>query len=168
MTDVDVEARVAALGLEIPDYANPPYGERCGKLKAFHRTGDLVMFSGITAESREGEVFQPGILGRELTVEQGRMAARQAALNCLGMIRFALGSLNEVAGVARVLNFVAATPDFADHHLVGDGVTELFLEAFGSEIGLAGRATVGAASLSRRNCIELWLTVEARSTAEPR
>jgi YjgF/chorismate_mutase-like, putative endoribonuclease len=160
---VSPEERVRELGLEIPDYNDPPYGGRYGRLKAFHRIGKLVMLGGITPEERDGTLINPGRLGEDLTIEQGYEAARKAALNCLGMTRLALGSLDEVASLARVQCFIVATPDFDQHHLVGKGMTDLWLEVFGDEMGMTGRADMGVVSLSNKNCLELWLTLESKS-----
>lgn len=156
------EQRVRELGLAVPDYADPPYGGRYGTVKAFHRTGSLVVLSGITSEDRAGVVLHPGRFGEDLTLDQGREAGRQAALNVLGMMRLAVGSLDAVTGVARVLGFVTATPDFTEHHVVGQAVSEVFLEVFGRDAGLHGRGFVGVTSLSRRNCVELWVSFESR------
>ncbi|MEU1300196.1 RidA family protein [Streptomyces shenzhenensis] len=161
--DTSPESRVRALGLEIPDYADPPYGGRYGTVKAFHRTGRLVMLSGITAEDRQGNVFNPGRLGDSLTVEQGYAAARRAAVNTLGLMRLALGSLDEVGAVATVLGFVVATPEFEEHHLVGQAVNDVYVDVFGRDRGVSGRAFIGASSLARRNAVELWVTIEALS-----
>ncbi|GAA0997147.1 RidA family protein [Acrocarpospora macrocephala] len=162
MTDSTPEQRAAELGLAIPDYADPPYGRRYGNVKAFHRSGRLVLLGGITAESRDGERLHPGVLGADLTVEQGYAAARQAAVNCLGMVRYAIGSLDEVTAIPRVQVFVAAVPEFEEHHLVAAGMSDLFLEVFGPEIGTTARATMGVTGLSRRNSVELWPTFESR------
>ncbi|MEV6349607.1 RidA family protein [Actinoplanes sp. NPDC051851] len=157
---MSAEARVRELGLAIPDYANPPYGGRYGKVKPFHRSGNLVLLSGITPEDRAGNRLHPGRLGEDVTVEQGYAAARMTAVNALGLIRLAVGSLDRVAGIARNLCFLRTSDDFEDLHLVSDGVSQLFIDVFGPEAGVAGRASIGVSSLSRRNCFELWTEVE--------
>jgi hypothetical protein len=156
------EERAAALQLPIPDYADPPYGGRYGTVKPFHRVGNLVELSGITSEDRAGVVLHPGRFGDDLTLDQGIEAGRQAAANTLGMMRLAVGSLDEVAAMSRFLGFVVATADFTDHHVIGQAVSDVFLEVFGRDAGLSGRGFIGVASLSRRNCIELWVSFEAR------
>lgn len=154
------EARVAELGLRIPDYANPPYGGRYGKVKPYHRTGDLLLLSGLTPEDRAGNRLHPGRFGEDLTVEQGYEAARYTAVNALGLIRLAVGSLDNVASMARNLCFLRTTDDFSDLHRVSDGVSDLFIEVFGAEFGIAGRASIGVAALSRHNCFELCTELE--------
>jgi enamine deaminase RidA (YjgF/YER057c/UK114 family) len=162
---VSAERRVLELGLEIPDYTNPPYGGRYGRsLKAFHRTGDFVELSGITPETRDGRQINPGTVGTEVSLEQAQEAARQTAINSLGLIRLAVGSLDAVAGLSRALCFVLCGPEFDRLNEVSNGATDLFLDVFGPEIGAVGRASIGATSLTRRNSFELWLSFEARST----
>ncbi|WP_371541277.1 RidA family protein [Streptomyces sp. NBC_00554] len=159
----NAEARAARLGLRIPDYADPPYGGRYGTVKAFHRSGPLVFLSGFTPEDREGVIRHPGRLGADVSLEQGREAARTAAVNALGGIRLALGSLDRVTAVVRALCFVVCTPEFDEVHKVAAGATDVFTEVFGPEAGVGGRAAIGVMQLARRNCFELWLTVEADS-----
>lgn len=157
------EDRARAGGLVIPDYTDPPYGVRYGRVKAFHRIGHLVELSGLTPEDRTGSQLHPGIVGIDVTVEEARVAARLTAVHTLGMIRAAVGSLNEVAALSRGLCFIACAPGFDRLHEVSEGASELFLEVFGDDIGTMGRASVGATSLSRNNCFELWLSFESRS-----
>ncbi|MFI6160104.1 RidA family protein [Micromonospora haikouensis] len=154
------EQRVRELGLEIPDYADPPYGRRYGRLKPFHRIGDLLELSGLTPENRAGERLHPGVVGVDVTVAQGYQAARLTAVHTLGMIRLALGSLDNVVSLSRALCFVACPPGFEPLHEVSNGATDLFVEVFGDETGSVGRASIGATALSRRNCFELWLSLE--------
>ena len=158
---MSAEKRAAELGLEIPDYTDPPYGGRYGRMKAFHRIGDLVELSGITPESRDGTRLNPGSVGLDLTVEEGYAAARLTAINALGLIRYALGSLDEVVALSRALCFVVSPPGFEDLHLVSNGANDVFLDVFGPERGAAGRASIGSTGLSRGNCFELWLSLEA-------
>jgi hypothetical protein len=156
------EARTAALGLAIPDYADPPYGGRYGTVKPFHRAGSMLMLSGVTPEDRAGNRLHPGRFGEDLTVEQGYAAARMAAVNALGLIRLAVGSLDRVTAIGRNLCFLRSTDDFEDLHLVSNGATDLFIEVFGPVAGLGGRASIGVAALSRRNCFELWTDLEVQ------
>lgn len=154
------DARADRLEFPVPDYADPPYGARYGKrLKAFHRSGDLLILGGMTPEDRAGTILHPGLLGREVSVEQGYAAARRAAINCLGMIRLAVGSLDHVTAAVQMLGFVAATADFDRHHEVGEGAGDVLTEVFG-DAGAITRADMGVASLSRRNCFEMVLTVQ--------
>lgn len=156
------DARADRLEHPVPDYANPPYGARYGKrLKPFHRTGSLLVLGGMTPEDRDGTVLHPGHLGANLSVEQGYAAARKAAINTLGMIRLAVGTLDHVLAPVQMLGFVACTPEFDRHHEVGEGVSDVLAEVFG-EAGAVTRADMGVAGLSRRNCFEVLLTLELK------
>lgn len=158
---MDVEERVRELGLEVPDYSETPYyGPQYGTMKAHHQVGSLLFLSGHVPEYPDGTILHPGRLGETVTIEQGYEAARLTALNCLAGIRLAVGSLNRVRSLVRSLNFVVCTPDFHDVHRVSSGATDLFVEVFGEEAGLGGRATIGVMSLARNHCFENWLTVE--------
>ena len=159
------DARADRLEHPVPDYSDPPYGGRYGKrLKAFHRTGSLLVLSGMTPEDRDGTVLHPGRLGENLTVEQGYAAARKATINTLGLIRLAVGSLGQVLAPVQALGFVVGTPGFDRHHEVGEGVSDVLAEVFG-EAGAVTRANLGVAGLARGNCFELVLTVELRPGA---
>jgi enamine deaminase RidA (YjgF/YER057c/UK114 family) len=158
---MEAEARVRELGLEIPDYSETPYyGPQYGSMKAHHQVGNVLYLSGHVPEHPDGTILHPGRLGDTVTIEQGHEAARLTAINCLAGIRLALGSLDRVRSLVRSLNFVVCTPDFTDVHKVSSGATDLFVEVFGEEAGLGGRATIGVMSLARGHCFENWLTVE--------
>ncbi|MFJ4220085.1 RidA family protein [Curtobacterium luteum] len=157
------EARVRELGLAVPDYANPPYGGRYGSsLRAFHRTGDLLELSGMTPESRGGTMLHPGSVGVDITLEQAQEAARYTAVNALGMIRYALGSLDEVAALSRGLCFVLCPPGFEQLNQVSNAASDLLFDVFGPDVGRMGRASIGATALSRSACFELWLSLECK------
>ncbi|MET0829479.1 MAG: RidA family protein [Microbacterium sp.] len=159
------EERARDLGYTIPDYSDPPYGGRYGRgLKAFHRVGDLIELSGITPEDRAGSRLHPGVVGADVTLGQAREAARLTAIHALGMIRLAVGSLDNVVGLSRALCFIRSTPDFDQLNEVSNGATDVFLDVFGPTVGAVGRASIGVTSLSRRNCFELWLSFEAAPT----
>lgn len=102
----------------------------------------------------------PGRLGDDLTTEQGYQAARLTGINVLGGIRQALGSLDRVKSIVRTLNFVVCTPDYKEVHLVSSGLSDLFVEVFGRDRGLGGRATVGVMALASGNSFETWATIE--------
>ncbi len=118
------------------------------------------MLSGLTPEDRDGNRLHPGRFGDDLTVEQGYEAARMTAINALGLIRLAVGSLDRVVAIGRNLCFLRTTDEFSDLHLVSAGVSQLFIDVFGPEAGVAARASVGVTALSRHNCFELCTELE--------
>lgn len=162
---VSPEQRVKELGLVIPDYANPPYGERYGRMKGFHRDGHTVTLSGMTPEARDGIKKYPGRVGDNVTVEQGYEAARTAAISVLGLMRYAAGSLDEVTAIVNTLCFVVTSMDFWDVNLVTNGAADLFIEVFGPEIGRTTSAGIGVMSLSGGNCFEMVTTIETKTDA---
>ncbi|MCW4385077.1 RidA family protein [Salinibacterium sp. SYSU T00001] len=159
------DARARELGLQIPDYADPPYGLRYGTLRPFHRTGTLLELSGLTPELRDGTLIHPGTVGVDVSIEEAYAAARATGLNALGMIRYALGSLDEVVAISRGLCFVVCPPGFSELHAVSNGVSDLFVEVFGREVGAMGRASIGSTALSNNHCFELWLSIECRGSS---
>jgi len=100
-----------------------------------------------------------GKLGADLDVEDGRRAARFAAISALATIRSTLGSLDAVSHVVSVRGVVNATPDFTMHTQVIDGASEIFVAVFG-EAGRHARLAVGVSSLPANLALEIELTVE--------
>lgn len=159
---MEIERRLARMGIELPDFGGATYyGASYGKMKPYHRTGDLLFLSGHIPE-KDGRIIHPGRLGQDLTVEQGYEAARITGINCLAGLKQALGDLDRVVAIVRTLNFVVCTPEFYDVHQVSSGLTDLLAEVFGPDKGVGGRATIGVMSLARNNCFETWLTAEVR------
>jgi enamine deaminase RidA (YjgF/YER057c/UK114 family) len=156
------EARLQALGIELPDWGGSYYGAGYGSMKPFHIVGNVLYLSGHIPQLPDGTVVHPGKLGRDVTIEQGYAAARVCGLNCLAWVRDALGSLDRVAAIVRSLNFVACVESFTEPNLVSSGATDLFVDVLGPEVGLGGRATIGIMSLAGNACFENWLTVEIR------
>ena len=156
------EQRVRELGLDIPDFSTTGYygADTYGTMKPHHIAGNILFLSGHTADTPDGKVRMGGRIGETLTIEQGYEAARLTALNCLGGIRFALGSLDRVKSVVRSLCFVVATPECTDINKVSSGASDLFADVFGSEAGLGGRATIGVTVLAGGSCFENWMTLE--------
>ncbi|WP_342642427.1 RidA family protein [Rhodoligotrophos ferricapiens] len=162
---MQIEQRLAELGIALPmqtadekDY----YGQKYGKMRPYYRSGEILFLSGHTAGMRDGKVLYPGVLGKDVSIEQGYEAARLTGLNCLAGIKEAIGDLDRVTGLIRSLNFVACAPGFTEPHLVASGLTDLFADVFGEEIGVGPRATIGVTSLADNYCFETWMTVAVR------
>ena len=154
------ESLAIQMGLDIPDFDRDGYyGADYGTMKPFHRVGSLLFLSGHVAQIGTA-ITHKGRLGADVTTDQGYQAARQTGLNVLGGIRQAVGSLNKVKSIVRTLNFVVCTPEYEDVHKVSSGMSDLFVEVFGREIGLGGRATIGIMALANGVCFETWATVE--------
>lgn len=158
----NVEARLAELGIELPDFgASTYYGAGYGKMKPYHLGGNVLNLSGHIPEV-DGTIVHPGRLGATVTLEEGYEAARITAINVIAGIKQALGGFGPMTGLVKSLNFVVCEPDFYDVHKVSSGMTDLLAEVFGDAAGIGCRATIGVQSLARNNCFETWATVEVR------
>ena len=92
--------------------------------------------------------MHPGVLGAEVSVEQGADAARWCALNALSVLELTLGDLDRIERVLTVLGFVASAPGFVAQPAVVDGASRLLYEVFG-DAGRHSRSAVGVAALPR-------------------
>ena len=114
-------------------------------LGAYVEAGNLLFLSG-TLPLEGGVPKFVGRIGAEISIEDGRRAARLAALNALAFANQHLGSLDKVARVVRIKVSLATTPDFRDHPKVADGASELLAEVFGSDKA-STRSVAGVTSL---------------------
>ena len=147
MTD-NVEARLATLGIALPDAPNPV----ANYVPSFI-SGNLLFISGQVSKAADGSITK-GQLGGGLTVEEGRQAARVCALNILAQARAALGSLDRIGQLVRLNGFVSAAPDFTEHPQVINGASDLMVEVLG-EKGRHTRVAVGVASLPLGCAVEI-------------
>lgn len=118
------------------------------------RAGGLLLTSGHTS-------IMLGRIGDELTVEQGRAAAREAALRMLASVREMNGTLEGLT-VVQLSVFVRSTPELTRHGEVADGASELLREVFGGDM-LPARRALGMASLPRGAAVELDAILESRT-----
>ena len=121
------------------------------------RSGTLVYLSGHIAKT-DGKPWV-GKLGRELTTEQGKTAARSVAIDLLGTLHGALGDLDKVARIVKLVVLVNSDPSFTEQHLVANGASELFVEVFG-ENGKHARAAFGVEQIPFGSCVEIDLVAE--------
>lgn len=143
----DSEARLAALGLTLPDAPAP-----IANYVPFLIADRLLFISGQVSSSADGGV--KGKLGAELTIEDGQKAARLACLNVLAQAKAAIGSLEKIGQALRLTGFVNATGDFGHHPSVINGASDLMAEILG-ERGRHTRAAVGVASLPFGFAVEI-------------
>ena len=125
--------------------ALPPPPKPVGNYTPWVLAGNLLFTSGHVPASAEG-IRTVGKLGLDMSVEEGYRAARQTGLAILATVRSALGSLDRVERVVKVLGLVNAAPDFTDHPKVINGCSDHLAEVFG-ENGRSSRSAVGAGSL---------------------
>jgi enamine deaminase RidA (YjgF/YER057c/UK114 family) len=149
---IGVEDRITSLGLELPPVPVP-----VASYVPVRISGEHAYVSGQVAMS-EGDLLHPGHLGSEVTIEQGREAARRCALQALAALREALGSLDRVEAIVQVSAFVASAPGFTDQPKVANGASDLLVEVFG-DAGRHARAAVGVAELPLGAPVEVAMTV---------
>ena len=148
----DIEERIASLG-----YTLPARAAGTAHFAPAVRSGNLV-FVGGHGPLREG-TYMKGKLGRDIDVDEGRDAARFAALNCLASLRAEIGDLGRVARIVKLFGMINAAADFTSHTEVLNGASDLVLEVFGDR-GRHARAAVGMASLPMGISVELEMIAE--------
>jgi enamine deaminase RidA (YjgF/YER057c/UK114 family) len=121
------------------------------------RTGNLLFLSGTTAGA---DWANKGKVGKDLTVEQGYQAARQVGLNQLAAMKAALGSLDRVKRIVKVLGMVNSADGFGDQPKVINGFSDLMVDVFGEAAGKHARSAVGMAGLPANQPVEIELIVE--------
>lgn len=155
-----VEHRLAALGLVLPAPTRMPPGF-VAPFEFVRVLGKRALISGHCALNDDGSVAEPlGKLGRELTLEQGRAAARLTALAMLGSLKRTLGDLDLIVGWTRVFGMVNSAPGFNQQPMVMNGFSDLILELFGPKIGAHARSAVGMAELPFDIPVEIEAEVE--------
>jgi hypothetical protein len=123
--------------------------------------GTRALISGHGPQNLDGSFAQPlGKLGRELTVDQGYVAARLTALSILGSLKRAIGELNRIAAWTRVFGMVNSAAGFNQLPSVINGFSDLILEVFGPAIGAHSRSAVGMAELPFNLPVEIEGEVE--------
>jgi enamine deaminase RidA (YjgF/YER057c/UK114 family) len=146
---MNAESRLAELQLSLPP--PPPPG---GIYRPVVVLQNVAYVSG-TGPLRPDGSYVTGRVGAELSLEEGRAAARQVGLTILAVLRAELGSLNRVRRLVKSLGMVNATPAFTQHPQVINGYSELLAEVFGREAGLGARSAVGLGSLPGNIAVEI-------------
>jgi enamine deaminase RidA (YjgF/YER057c/UK114 family) len=151
-TTAGAEARLKELNIPLPPDSVP-----AANFVNAVQTGKLLFLSGNTPG---GQWPLKGKVGKDLTVEQGYQSARQAGLIMLGKIRTALGSLDRVKRIVKVLGMVNSADGFSDQPRVVNGFSDLMVEVFGEAIGKHARSAVGMAGLPGNAAVEVEMIVE--------
>jgi enamine deaminase RidA (YjgF/YER057c/UK114 family) len=148
-TVMSVYDKLKELQIELPELAVP-----AAAYLPYVQTGSLVFLSGHLAK-KDGKVWV-GQFGRNITTEEGKAAARSAAIDLLGTLQHAAGGdLNNV----KVMSLVNSTGDFTEQHLVTNGCSELLGEVFGAR-GQHARSAFGVAQIPLGACVEIEMVAE--------
>ena len=149
---MSVYEKLKALNITLPEVTQP-----VAAFVPFVRSGKLLFVSGHIAKI-DGKPWV-GQLGRELSTEQGKDAARRVAIDLLGTLHGALGDLEKVRRILKLLLLVNSDPSFTEQHLVANGASELLVEVFGDK-GKHARAAFGVAQIPFGSCVEIDLVAE--------
>lgn len=143
---MSVNARLQALGIVLPPVAVP-----AAAYVPFVRTGNLLFLSGHIAK-KDGKPWV-GQLGLTMDTEGGKAAARAIAIDLLGTLQAAVGDLDRVSRIVKVMSLVNSTPTFTEQHLVTNGCSELFVDVFGPDVGAHARSAFGVAQIPLGACV---------------
>ncbi|MGY3581771.1 enamine deaminase RidA (YjgF/YER057c/UK114 family) [Bradyrhizobium sp. USDA 4341] len=146
------EARLKELNITLPSVP-PPIANYVASV----RVGNLLFLAGTTATP---DWKYKGKVGRDLTVQEGYDTARQVGLIMLAKVRAALGSLDHVRRIVKVLGMVNSADGFGDQPKVINGFSDLMVDVFGEKIGKHARSAVGMAGLPSNNAVEVEMIVE--------
>ena len=150
------EARLRELGIELPDIPPPIADGYVPKFAPWVRSGGHIFLSGRLAKA-DGQLLV-GKVGAEVAAGAARSAAREVAIELLAVLKAAVGDLDHVSRVARMLVMVNGAPGFNEPHRIADGASELLVEVFG-ERGLHARSALVAADLPFGAALEIDLVV---------
>ncbi len=149
---MSVQDKLKELGITLPAVSAP-----AAAYVPFVRTGNLVFLSGHIAK-KDGKAWV-GQFGKNITTEQGKAAARAIAIDLMGTLQAAVGDLEKVKRIVKVMSLVNSTPDFTEQHLVTNGASELLGQVFGDK-GAHARSAFGVAQIPLGACVEIELIAE--------
>ena len=148
-----IDAKLAELGITLPT-PTPPLANYVPVL----RTGNLLFISGQVSIDGAGKIVT-GKLGAGVEIEAGREAAKLCAINILAQVKAAIGDLDKVVRVVKLVAFVNSAPDFLDQPKVVNGCSDFFVEVLGDK-GRHARSAVGVAALPLDAAVEVDAIVE--------
>ncbi|TAG33863.1 MAG: RidA family protein [Polaromonas sp.] len=155
--NASVYQQLETLGITLPPVAVP-----AAAYVPYAQTGHLIFLSGHIAR-RDGQVIV-GQLGKNITTQEGKAAARLIAIDLMGTLHAALAAtgkdLSHVTRIVKLMSLVNSTGDFTEQHLVTNGASELFGEVFGPAIGAHARSAFGVAQIPMGACVEIELIAE--------
>ena len=145
----DPETPIVELKLTLP-----PAPKAVAVYKTAIQVGNLLYVSG-HGPYKADKTLITGRLGQDMTLEQGKEAARQTGLAILATLRETLGSLNKVKRLIKSFGMVNCTADFADQPKVINGYSELMKDVFGDDAGVGARSAIGHNSLPANIAVEI-------------
>lgn len=153
---MSAESRLTELGIVLPPAPKPG-----GVYKPLVLVGNLAWLSG-HGPCLDGETYQTGRVGADLTLEQGQAAARATGLSLLATMKRELGSLDRVGRLVKTLALVNSADDFTSQPLVINGFSDLFAEVFGPDAGVGARSALATNTLPGNIPVEIEIIVELK------
>lgn len=135
----------------------PPVAIPAAAYLPFVQTGNLVFLSGHIAK-KDGKPWV-GQLGKNMQTQEGKSAARAIAIDLMGTLHAAVGDLNRIKRIVKLMSLVNSTAEFTEQHLVTNGASELFALVFGDK-GAHARSAFGVAQIPMGACVEIELIAE--------
>lgn len=152
-----IDTRLKELGIELPEPVSP-----VANYVPFVVTGNLVFLSGQVTIGPKGLEYV-GTVGKEITPDDAKKAARLCAVNLVAQLRNACGGdLDKVVRCVKLTGFVNAVPGFGGHPEVVNGASDFMVEVFG-DAGRHARAAVGSGSLPRNVAVEVEAIFEIKA-----
>ena len=156
-TQPDIYKTLTALGITLPPLSIP-----AAAYVPYVQTGNLIFISGHIAKAN-GQPWV-GQLGKNITLDEGKAAARAIAIDLMGTLHAALVAvgkdLNHVSRIVKLMSLVNSTGDFTDQHLVTNGASQLIAEVFGPVVGAHARSAFGVAQIPMGACVEIEMIAQ--------
>jgi len=144
-----IEKKLEELGLELPTLPGSK-----GIYKSCLEDGNKLYVSGHVSLNTDGS-YITGKLGKDISDEEGKQAARQCGLAILASIKKHVGSLDKIKRVVKILGMVNAIPEYEKHPIIINGCSELYATLWGEELGIGTRSAVGMGSLPLNVAVEI-------------
>ena len=152
-----VETKLESLGFTLPE---PP--QRGGVYTPVREFGNGLLYASGFGPAIKGVTPVLGKLGQSVTLEQGQEVARCCTLNLLSALKAVAGDLDRVKRIVKLLVFVASDNDFYQQPQVANGASQLLVDIFGEEVGLAARSAIGVNVLPGNIPVEIEAVIELK------
>ena len=152
------EETLRTLELEVPSLEDLYRTNASGAHYISHFPVQNLLYLSGTTPRKDGQSYLPGVVGKDLNVEQGYEAARYAALTTLAAVKYALGDLDRVQQIVHMVGYINSAPGFGDQPRVLNGAADLFVSIFGDR-GKPTRAAIGCQGLGGNASVEIIVTL---------
>lgn len=153
-----VEDKLKAMGLAVPSLDDLYRKNAAGGHYISHFAVQNLLYLSGTVPIKDGQIYWPGVVGQDVTLEQANEAARYAVLTTLAAVKYALGDLDRVHQVVHMTGYVNSAPGFNDQPRVINGAADLLVALYG-ERGKPTRAAIGCRGLGGNACLEIVVTL---------